>query len=83
MTIALSQPTLAWPSSPSFCDGRKCFEVEPAMLWSWLQQTPRCTRRDLLVKANPHQICPRVTLRQINRWRAKWQCHRRGGSVLT
>lgn len=79
MTIALSQPTLASPSSPSFCDGRKFAEVEQAVLWSLLQQTPGCTSRDLLVKANEHQICPPVTLRQINRWRAKWQCSRDKG----
>ena len=79
MPIALSQPTLAWPSSPSFCDGRKFSEVEQAGLWSLLQQTSDCTSRDLLDKAIEYQICPRVTLRQINRWRAKWQRSRGKG----
>ena len=79
MLIALGQPTLAWPSSPSFCDGRKFSEIEQAVLWSLLQQTPDSTSRDLLDQATEHQICPRVTLRQINRWRAKWQCSRGKG----
>jgi len=79
MQIALRQPTPAWPSSPSFFDGRKFSEIEQVMLWSLLQQTPGCTSRDLLAKATEHQICPRVTLRQINRWRAKWQRSRGKG----
>jgi hypothetical protein len=56
--------------------------MEQAVLWSLLQQTPACTSRDLLDKATEHQICPRVTLRQINRWRAKWQRSRGKGRPL-
>lgn len=79
MPIALRQPTVAWPSSPSFCDGRKFSEIEQAVLWSLLQQMPDSTSRDLLDKAIEHRICPRVTLRQINRWRAKWHRSRSKG----
>src|SRR5436309_4262422 len=76
MAVALRQPTLASAPSPSFCDGRKFAEVEQALLWTVLQQDLHCTSRDLLAKAAQHQIWPRVTLRQINRWRAKWQLSR-------
>jgi hypothetical protein len=51
MSAALSQPTLAAQSSPSFCDGRKFSEVEQAVLWTLLQQDPQCTSRELLAKA--------------------------------
>ena len=79
MSVALRQPTRASAPSPSFCDGRKCAEVEQALLWTVLQQDLHCTSRDLLAKAAQHQIWPRVTLRQINRWRAKWQLSRGKG----
>src|SRR5438128_10959984 len=73
MAVALRQPTLASAPSPSFCDGRKFAEVEQALLWTVLQQDLHCTSRDLLATAAQHQIWPRVTRRQINRWRAQWQ----------
>jgi hypothetical protein len=73
MSAALSQPTLAAPSSPPFCDGRTFSEVEQAVLWTLLQQDPQCTSRDLLGKAAEHQIGPRVSLRHLNRWRVQWQ----------
>jgi len=79
MSVALSPPTLASQPSPSFCNGRKYTEVEQAMLWTLLQQEPRCTSRDLLARATQHQVWPRVTLRQINRWRAKWDMSRGKG----
>ena len=79
MSVALSQPTFASAPSPSFCDGRKCAEVEQALLWTLLQQDFHCTSRDVLAKAAQHQMWPRVTLRQINRWRAKWELSRGKG----
>ena len=79
MSAALSQPTLAAQSSPSFCDGRKFSEVEQAVLWTLLQQDPQCTSRALLAKAVEHQIWPRVSLRHLNRWRAQWQMSRGKG----
>jgi hypothetical protein len=79
MSAALSQPTLAAPSSPPFCDGRKFSEVEQAVLWTLLQQDPQCTSRALLAQAAEHRIWPRVSLRQLNRWRAQWQLSRGKG----
>ncbi len=82
MAVALRQPTRASAPSPSFCDGRKFAEVEQALLWTVLQQDLHCTSRDLLAKAAPHQIWPRVTRRQSNRWRAKWPLSRGKGRPL-
>jgi hypothetical protein len=79
MSVALSQPTFASAPSPSFCAGRKFAEVAQALLWTLLQQDFHCTSRDLLAKAAQHQMWPRVTLRQINRWRAKWALSRGKG----
>ena len=79
MSVALSQRPLASQPSPSFCDGRKFSEVEQAVLWTLLQQDPQCTSSDLLDKAAQHRIWPQVTLRQINRWRARWQLSRGKG----
>ena len=79
MSVAQSQPTLALQPSPSFCDGQKFSEVEQAVLWTLLQQDSQCTSRGLLTKAAQQQIWPRVTVRQINRWRAKWHLSRGKG----
>src|SRR5882724_3402396 len=79
MSVALRQPTLASAPSPSFCDGRKFSEVEQAVLWTLLQQGPQCPSSDLLDKAAQHRTWPQVTLRQINRWRARWQLSRGKG----
>jgi len=79
MSVALRQLTLASAPSPSFCDGRKFSEVEQAVLWTLLQHDPQCTSSDLLDKAAQHRIWPQVTLRQINRWRARWQLSRGKG----
>jgi hypothetical protein len=79
MSAALSQPTLAAQTSPSFYEGRQFSEVEQAVLWTLLQQDPQCTSRDLLAKAAERQIWPRVSLRHLNRWRAQRQMSRRKG----
>ncbi|PON11590.1 hypothetical protein C2W62_44020, partial [Candidatus Entotheonella serta] len=73
MSTALSQPTLDLQASPSVCDGRQFTQVDQAVLWTLLQQAPYCTSRDLLAKAAQHRIWPRVSLRHLNRWRARWQ----------
>lgn len=79
MSVALRQPTLAAPSSPSFCEGRKFSEIEQAVLWTLLEQDPTCTSRQLLAKAAAGQVWPRVSLRHLNRWRVQWQRSRGKG----
>ena len=79
MSVAQSQSNHTWQPSPLFCDGRKFSEVEQAVLWTLLQQEPHYTSRGLLAKAAEQQVWPRVTVRQINRWRAKVQLSRGKG----
>jgi hypothetical protein len=79
MPDALRQPTRASAPSPSFGDGRQGAEVEQALWWTVLQPDLHCRSRDVLAKAAQHQMWPRVTRRQINRWRAKWPLRRGKG----
>ena len=80
MSTALSQPTLDLQASPSVCDGRKFTQVDHAVLFgACSSKTPYCTSRDLLAKAAQHRIWPRVSLRHLNRWRARWQLSRAKG----
>jgi hypothetical protein len=45
MPLALSQNNPDVGSSPSFCSGRKLGDIEPALLWSLLQEDPQCPSR--------------------------------------
>src|SRR6266849_8228285 len=79
MPLTLKQGNLTEVSSPSFCAGRKCGEVEQALLWSLLQEEPECPSRVLLDKVAERQIAMAVSLRHVNRWRATWGMNRRKG----
>jgi hypothetical protein len=72
MQLAPEQCNLDANASPSFCAGRKLNEVEQALLWSILQEEPACPSRALFDKAAQRQIWIAVSLRQVNRWRARW-----------
>jgi len=79
MPLALSQSNPDVGSSPSFCSGRKLGDIEPALLWSLLQEDPQCPSRLLLDEAARRQRPIAVSLRQLNRWRVQWQLNRRPG----
>src|SRR5881398_352748 len=79
MPYAPRQRPLDVGASPSFCAGHKLGEVVQALLWTLLQEEPACPSRALLDKAATRQIAMRVSLRHLNRWRAKWQLNRRKG----
>jgi hypothetical protein len=79
MPLALNQRNLDAGSSPPFCAGRKFAEVEQALVWTLLHEDPACPSRALLDKIARRQLPLRVSLRHLNRWRAKWQLHRRKG----
>lgn len=66
-------------SSPSFCAGRKLGEVEQTLLWNLLQEEPKCPSRVLLDKVAKRQIPIAVSLRHVNRWRARWGLNRDKG----
>src|SRR5213595_1469391 len=73
MHFALCQPNLAEGSSPSLCAGRKLGDVEQALLWTLLREDPQCPSRVLLDKVAERQIPMAVSIRHVNRWRARWQ----------
>src|SRR5438128_12635035 len=79
MPLALSQSNPDVGSSPSFCAGRKLGDIEPALLWSLLQEDPQCPSRLLLDEAASRQRPIAVSLRQLNRWRVQGQRNRRQG----
>jgi hypothetical protein len=70
MHLALEQCNLDADASLSFCAGRKLSKVEQTLLWTFLQEEPKCPSRALLDKAARRQIRLVVSLRHINRWRA-------------
>jgi hypothetical protein len=79
MHFALCQPNLAEGASPSFCAGRKLGDVEQALLWTLLREDPQCPSRVLLDKVAERQIPMAVSIRHVNRWRARWQLNGRKG----
>ena len=48
MPVALAQPTLNFPSSPSLYAGRKLDEIDKALLLHLLHANPQCPSRLLL-----------------------------------
>jgi hypothetical protein len=79
MQLALSQRTLDESPSPAFCAGRKLREVEQALLWTLLHADPECPSRALLDQVARRQVPLAVSIRHLNRWRAKRQLNRRKG----
>jgi hypothetical protein len=53
--------------------------VELALLWTLLCEAPECTSRELLDKVAQTQAPLSLSVRQLNRWRVKWQLNRRRG----
>ncbi len=79
MHLAPSYPNLDEPSSPPFSAGRKLRQVDQALMWAMLHDDPQCPTRMLLAKIAQTQPPIEVSLRQVNRWRAKWQRQRPKG----
>lgn len=79
MQLAPKHRNLNEASSPSFRAGRKLDAVEQALLWSLLQEGPACPSRMLLDKAAKRQRPIGVSLRHVNRWRARWGRNRGQG----
>lgn len=79
MHLAPSHRNLPEPSSPPLYAGRKLRQVEQALMWTILQDDPQCSTRRLLDQIALSQPPIAVSLRQVNRWRAKWQHNRTKG----
>src|SRR5262249_12745545 len=65
--------------NPAFGGGRKISEVEQAWLWNALQADRECPSRQVLDRVVERQAPWPIGVRQVNRWRIRWQCARRKG----
>jgi hypothetical protein len=80
MPLALSQEgTLTEGLSPAFEAGRKLGAVELALVWQLLHEDPQCPSRVVLEKVAQRQVLIVVSIRHLNRLRAKWHLHRKKG----
>ena len=79
MSIALCKPTRPEDASPAFETGRKLGIVEMALMWKVLHADPQCPSRVVLEKVAQRQVPMAVSVRHLNRLRAKWNLNRRKG----
>ena len=79
MHLAPSKPTLNEGSSPPHSVGRKLGRVEQSLLWTWLHEDPQCPSRMILAKAAQAQLPIPVSIRHLNRLRARWGLNRHPG----
>ena len=79
MPVALNQPQLHLPSSPSHCAGRKCGDIEKALVLNLLHEEPQCPSRLLLDKIAHSHAPLDISVRHLNRLRRQWQLNRPKG----
>jgi hypothetical protein len=79
MPVALNRPKLNLPSSPSHCAGRKCGDIEKALVLNLLHEEPQCPSRLLLDKIAHSHAPLDISVRHLNRLRRQWQLHRPKG----
>jgi hypothetical protein len=79
MHLAPSKHTLPEEAHPPFCAGRKLSDIDKALLWNLLHEDPECPTRALLDKVAQSQVPMAVSVRHLNRLRAKWNLNRRKG----
>jgi hypothetical protein len=79
MPVALTQPKLNSPSSPSLCAGRKLDDVDKAVLVNWLHKDPQCPSRLLLDKVAQSHVPLDISVRHLNRLRRGWELGRPKG----
>src|SRR6266566_1662470 len=79
MPLTVSKATLAEGSRPSFEAGRKLGVVEMALVWKVLHEEPQCPSRVVLDKVAQSQVPIAVSVRHLNRLRAKWNLNRSKG----
>src|SRR5215471_6586973 len=79
MYLAPSKEDLAERSRPSFDAGRKLSEIDKALLWQLLNETPECPSRELLAQVAQRQGLVPVSVRHLNRLRVQWLLNRPKG----
>src|SRR5712692_1408236 len=74
-----AERSTAGDTSPAFGDGRKISAVAQALLWDELRGDPPRPSRPVMERMAARQVPLRIGVRQVNRWRVRWQCsHRKG-----
>ncbi len=72
--------TIAFPdSNPVFHDRRKLTVSQQAVLWNMVSKQPNLTSTQALKKAAEHRGNIAITIRHLNRIRAKWGVSRKKG----
>lgn len=79
MSLALRKPTLMEASSLPLEAGRKLGAVELAVVWQVLHENPQCPSRVVRDKVVQRQGTMNVSVRHLNRLRAKWKLNRPKG----
>jgi len=79
MSVALTQPKLNSPSSPSRCAGRKLADIAKASLVNLLHADPQCPSRLLLDKMAQRHVPLDISVRHLNRLRRGWELGRPKG----
>ena len=79
MSLALRKPTLTEASSLPLEVGRKLGAVALAVVWQVLHENPQCPSRVVLDKVVQRQVTLNVSVRHLNRLRAKWKLNRPKG----
>ena len=79
MPVALTQPKLNSPSSPSLCAGRKLDDVDKAFLVNLLHEDTQCPSRLLLDKVAQSHVPLNISVRHLNRLRRGWELGRPKG----
>lgn len=79
MSLALRKPTLMEASSLPLEAGRKLGAVELAVVWQVLHENPQCPSRVVRDKVGQRQGTMNVSVRHLNRLRAKWKLNRPKG----
>src|SRR5229473_8324268 len=74
-----AERSTASETSPVFCGGRKINEMEQAWLWSELQADGAWPSRLVMDRVAVRQAPLSIGVRQVNRWRVRWQCARPKG----
>jgi len=79
MSLALRKPPLTEASSLPLEAGRKLGAVELAVVWQVLHENPQCPSRVVRDQVVQRQVTMNVSVRHLNRLRAKWKLNRPKG----
>src|SRR4030095_7883527 len=79
MALALHKPPLTEASSLPLEAGRKLGAVELGVVWQVVHENPQCPSRVVRDQVIQRQVTMNVSVRHLNRLRAKWKLNRPKG----